>query len=713
VTIVVAIYAPYLVPELEGVWAAAFGAAAGSIAGQFVGNILGIQDGFDWKAVAIAAVTAGLTEGMVGKGGWVADVGTTPAGIAARAAVNTAVNQGLRVIAYRGEHFSWRNVAVSALAAYAGAEVSDSIGIDQYGGEDSWNAVRSSGQAGLDFGNTFEREFGSGMMRGMVTAMFSGGRATPQGILTDVFGNALGTALGSYAVATGQQERALERARSASQGQGLRPTSTTRFGPEFASERSTPSWQSPDYSLAAGGPHRFPSYSPDVPNGPQELPDQEPAAPTGPRTVRAGDYGGALERVARAQLGPDATTREVNNYVGQLFELNGMTNARAIQPDQMIILPDATSPAATKGLALYGKDIAFGEQQKADLAARREAEYIANSDYRETRRGLEAAAAANRAATPSVVGDVSMGSSMSSEFGDFAGEGWDPQGGVRFLKTIVGAAEIVGAGVWNLGVKAASGVGAIPYAIYDGPEAGAAVVEGMKERFSYTPRSEGAQMISAALAPVGQEIQRSIVNPVRAYSESVIGDGATSILGGALEAGGDILAVYAGGRALQSFVDNSVFVVRPMSQLNGGVPVPLLDESIVRITTITDEMRDAYRGMGYLDPRTNTFRAAPLDDVMAVDHIYPASRIAKEEGFNTLTKGQMTDIIQDRIGLGNLQPLPQSLNASKKDLFGDWTTYNSRPLNADYVRALTETQEVMRARILEQIRIYQQQNRMR
>ena len=45
---------------------------------------------------------------------------------------------------------------------------------------------------------------------------------------------------------------------------------------------------------------------------------------------------------------------------------------------------------------------------------------------------------------------------------------------------------------------------------------------------------------------------------------------------------------------------------------------------------------------------------------MAVDHIYPASRIVKRHGFDTLTREQMTDLLQDRIGLGNLQPLPQS-----------------------------------------------------
>ena len=72
---------------------------------------------------------------------------------------------------------------------------------------------------------------------------------------------------------------------------------------------------------------------------------------------------------ARDQLGPNATQREINNYVGQLFEVNGITNARTIQPVQMITLPDADTTAATGGLQLYGKDIALGLRQQAQQAA--------------------------------------------------------------------------------------------------------------------------------------------------------------------------------------------------------------------------------------------------------------------------------------------------------------------------------------------------------
>ena len=87
------------------------------------------------------------------------------------------------------------------------------------------------------------------------------------------------------------------------------------------------------------------------------------------QTVRAGDYGGSLERIARAQLPEGASQREINNYVGQLFELNSIKNARSIQADQSIQLPTSGTAAATSGLGLYGKDIAIGEQQKAAAQA--------------------------------------------------------------------------------------------------------------------------------------------------------------------------------------------------------------------------------------------------------------------------------------------------------------------------------------------------------
>jgi hypothetical protein len=71
---VTAIFQQYeLIPEIldsalaTQVANAAVAAAAGNIAGQLAANAVGIQDGFSWRSVATAAVSAGLTEGLVGR----------------------------------------------------------------------------------------------------------------------------------------------------------------------------------------------------------------------------------------------------------------------------------------------------------------------------------------------------------------------------------------------------------------------------------------------------------------------------------------------------------------------------------------------------------------------------------------------------------------------------------------------------------------------
>jgi hypothetical protein len=93
-----------------------------------------------------------------------------------------------------------------------------------------------------------------------------------------------------------------------------------------------------------------------------------------PATVRAGDYGGSMERIARAQLGPNATQSEINNYVGQLIEINGIDNPRTVQADWDIVLPDANTPAATDGLDVYGRDIAVEQQRARDIKVAQQAQ---------------------------------------------------------------------------------------------------------------------------------------------------------------------------------------------------------------------------------------------------------------------------------------------------------------------------------------------------
>jgi hypothetical protein len=143
-----------------------------------------------------------------------------------------------------------------------------------------------------------------------------------------------------------------------------------------------------------------------------------------PRTVRAGDYRGSLERVARDQLGPNATQREINNYVGQLFEVNGITNARTIGGDRTIQLPDADTAAATVGLGRYGRDIAIGEQINANRIAQQQAQTYRDtlSDASQALTNFTAGqggGAASRGASPSA--PAMREEAVYTAMGDYAG----------------------------------------------------------------------------------------------------------------------------------------------------------------------------------------------------------------------------------------------------------------------------------------------------
>jgi YD repeat-containing protein len=420
VTIIVAIYAPYLLGVVETLGevtlaGAVVGAVAGNLAGQLVGNVIGIQHGFDWKSLAVAVITAGVTEGLTEAGALPPVSSTEPADVALRAAVNTAVNQGARVIVGLQSNFDWKAVAGSAVGSYIGATIGNAVNESL---TDAFTNTETDTISGTDLAITnVAKGFAQGFTTSVVTAAVSGGKIDLARMATDAFGNTLASSLGGWLVNGTPQDTTLdqlEQQNEQPQPQGLAPyvSSTVQSLPMFL-YGTAPRYAQFFESFAEGvagaalsNLNRAPTPAPtaadqedadlgqamrnaqvqtyaqnadqedadagqvwqsQTPAADQPTPDEEPA---GPQSVRAGDYGGSLERIARNQLGPDATQADINNYVGQLFEINGITNARTIQPDQEIQLPDAGTPAATSGLGLYGRDIAIGEQIKAIAAAR-------------------------------------------------------------------------------------------------------------------------------------------------------------------------------------------------------------------------------------------------------------------------------------------------------------------------------------------------------
>lgn len=165
-------------------------AAAGSMASQLAGLATGTIDDFDWKGVALSALSSGVTAGM---GGSIAD-GVTKAtgysflGAAAQAAVNNAITQGIAVVTGLQSRFDWNGVAASSVSAGVGQTVGPLFG-----------------QA---FGSTAAGQFGArlatGLVAGAAAAVARGGKVVVQQVAVDAFGNALGQSLAEGANGIGK-----------------------------------------------------------------------------------------------------------------------------------------------------------------------------------------------------------------------------------------------------------------------------------------------------------------------------------------------------------------------------------------------------------------------------------------------------------------------------------------------------------------------------
>ncbi|ROH83776.1 LysM peptidoglycan-binding domain-containing protein, partial [Pseudomethylobacillus aquaticus] len=135
VTVVVAVVAPQFIPALSGggFWATVGTAALANAAGQVTGNIVGVQNGFDFRSFATAAISAGVTYGALNKTGLSARVssatGSKYAAVAARAVVGNVIHQGVGNLTGSQQGFSWSSVAISGIGAAAGAVASDKLNL--------------------------------------------------------------------------------------------------------------------------------------------------------------------------------------------------------------------------------------------------------------------------------------------------------------------------------------------------------------------------------------------------------------------------------------------------------------------------------------------------------------------------------------------------------------------------------------------------------
>ncbi|QCX49369.1 LysM peptidoglycan-binding domain-containing protein [Ralstonia pseudosolanacearum] len=147
--------------------------AVRSIAIQALSNLAGAQQGFDWKSVALSAVSAGVGAG----------VSTVAGNAVVGAALTSVVTQGIGVATGLQHSFSWQSVAAAAAGAAVGAATTAGL-----------NAA-SGGAIGATVPGRFVEGMLSGVAAGATTAVMRGGRVDMISVATDAFGNALGSSL--------------------------------------------------------------------------------------------------------------------------------------------------------------------------------------------------------------------------------------------------------------------------------------------------------------------------------------------------------------------------------------------------------------------------------------------------------------------------------------------------------------------------------------
>ncbi|WP_459204015.1 LysM peptidoglycan-binding domain-containing protein [Ralstonia pseudosolanacearum] len=147
--------------------------AVRSIAIQALSNLAGAQQGFDWKSVALSAVSAGVGAG----------VSTVAGNAVVGAALTSVVTQGIGVATGLQHSFSWQSVAAAAAGAAVGAATTAGL-----------NAA-SGGAIGATAPGRFVEGMLSGVAAGATTAVMRGGRVDMISVAADAFGNALGSSL--------------------------------------------------------------------------------------------------------------------------------------------------------------------------------------------------------------------------------------------------------------------------------------------------------------------------------------------------------------------------------------------------------------------------------------------------------------------------------------------------------------------------------------
>jgi hypothetical protein len=171
-----------------GMAAAAIGGLVGSIASQVVGKALGAVDNFSWRQAVGSGIASGLTAGigsylgpmssLIEKGQW---------GRVAASAALTATSSyvGNEVAGVKGNSFSWKAIAASAVTAVVAGKINQTLGT-VYDKINGINAI---------VGQTVGSMVSSTVSLGIRRQFGFNDKADWGAMAADAFGNAVGNAI--------------------------------------------------------------------------------------------------------------------------------------------------------------------------------------------------------------------------------------------------------------------------------------------------------------------------------------------------------------------------------------------------------------------------------------------------------------------------------------------------------------------------------------
>ncbi|MES2039354.1 MAG: LysM peptidoglycan-binding domain-containing protein [Pseudomonadota bacterium] len=190
------------------------------------------ENEFNWKSTVIAGAAA-YVGGQLANGS-TALSGSTFGAVVGRAVVTNVVSQGLSIAAHQQNGFEWKGLAKAGVSAGVSYGVGNVIGQSQYGSE-RWDAMKNNPQTSAnlnsladsqrDWGNTFVRSAAGDIVGNVVGDVVTTGRPHWQSAIVNGLGSAaIAATTDKYVEAGKTRTEALERA-------WQEQNAPTQFGP--------------------------------------------------------------------------------------------------------------------------------------------------------------------------------------------------------------------------------------------------------------------------------------------------------------------------------------------------------------------------------------------------------------------------------------------------------------------------------------------------